>query len=171
MNDILRYKDYIASVHFSAEDEVFFGKVLGIDDLLSFEGNSVAELKKSFREAVEDYLQSCSELGKEPNKTYKGTFNVRINTELHKQAAAFAAIHNVSLNDLVGTAIGFALSREQDLADNIANQTFKVVQAFTRVRTTGKASNSVKSSARPKFQKSSRRAQLAQTPKSKKVAR
>ena len=74
MTDILQYKDYYASVHFNSEDEVFFGKILSIDDLVNFEGESVKALKKSFREAVEDYLQTCKELGKEPNKTYKGTF-------------------------------------------------------------------------------------------------
>ena len=70
MNDILQYKDYVASIHFSSVDEVFYGKILGIDDLISFEGASVKELKKSFQEAVEDYLETCKELGKDPNKTY-----------------------------------------------------------------------------------------------------
>ena len=58
MNDILQYKEYYASIHFSAEDEVFYGKILGINDLVSFEGLSVKELKKSFREAVADYLET-----------------------------------------------------------------------------------------------------------------
>ena len=105
MNDILQYKDYIASVHFSSEDDVFYGKILGINDLVSFEGASVKELKKAFQEAVEDYLETCKQIGKEPNKTYKGTFNVRIPTNLHKEAAVFAAINNLSLNDFVKTAI------------------------------------------------------------------
>src|SRR6186713_1783567 len=105
MNDILQYKDYYASVHFSAEDEIFYGKILGINDLVSFEGSSVKELKKSFHESVDDYLETCAQVGKEPEKTYKGTFNVRIPAELHKEAALFAAINNVSLNDFVKTAI------------------------------------------------------------------
>jgi predicted HicB family RNase H-like nuclease len=115
MNDILQYKDYIASIHFSSADEVFYGKILGIDDLISFEGASVKELKKSFKEAVEDYLETCKELGKEPNKTYKGTFNVRIGTELHRDAAVYAAIHNISLNDFVKTAIDFALLNKEGI--------------------------------------------------------
>lgn len=115
MNDILQYKDYVASIHFSSADEVFYGKILGIDDLISFEGASVKELKKSFQEAVEDYLETCKELGKEPNKTYKGTFNVRIGTELHKDAAVYAAIQNMSLNDFVKTAIDFALLNKEGL--------------------------------------------------------
>jgi predicted HicB family RNase H-like nuclease len=119
MNDILEYKGYYASLHFSSEDEVFYGKLLGIDDLVNFEGASVKELKKAFQEGVDDYLETCKELGKEPNKTYKGTFNVRITTDLHKEAANFAAIHNISLNDFVKTAISYALLHREDVNKRI----------------------------------------------------
>lgn len=115
MNDILQYRDYYASIHFSSEDEVFYGKVLGINDLVSFEGSSVKQLKKAFHGAVEDYLETCRALGKEPDKTYKGTFNVRIPTDLHKEAATFAALNNVSLNDFVKTAIHYALRHKNDV--------------------------------------------------------
>lgn len=119
MNDILDYKGYYATVHYSASDDVFFGKILGINDLVSFEGASVKELKKSFKEAVEDYLETCIELGKEPEKTYKGSFNVRIPSEMHKQAALFASIRNISLNDFVKTAIGYTLKHKAEI-DNLA---------------------------------------------------
>jgi predicted HicB family RNase H-like nuclease len=121
MNDILQYKDYYASVHFSAEDEVFYGKILGINDLVSFEGSSVRELKKSFHEAVEDYLAMCEQAGKDPDKTYKGTFNVRIPSDLHKEAAVFAAINNVSLNDFVKTAIHYALLHRHDVNNQLGS--------------------------------------------------
>jgi predicted HicB family RNase H-like nuclease len=121
MNDILQYKDYYASVHFSAEDEVFYGKILGINDLVSFEGSSVRELKKSFHEAVEDYLATCEQAGKDPDKTYKGTFNVRIPSDLHKEAAVFAAINNVSLNDFVKTAIHYALLHRHDVNNQLGS--------------------------------------------------
>lgn len=115
MNDILQYKDYYASVHFSSEDDVFYGKILGISDLVNFEGASVKELKKAFHEAVEDYIKTCQQIGKEPNKTYKGTFNVRIPTDLHKQAAVFAAKNNISLNDFIRTAIDYALLHKKEI--------------------------------------------------------
>ena len=70
MNDILEYKSYYAAVQFNAEDEIFHGKIIGINDLVSFEASSVRELKREFREAVEDYLETCKELGKEREKTY-----------------------------------------------------------------------------------------------------
>ena len=120
MNDILEYKGYYASVHFSSENEVFYGKIMGIDDLVNFEGASVKELKKAFHEAVEDYLETCEELGKEPNKTYKGTFNVRISTDLHKAAAVYASTQNISLNDFVKTAIDYALLHKEDLTRKIS---------------------------------------------------
>ncbi|GGH21570.1 type II toxin-antitoxin system HicB family antitoxin [Mucilaginibacter phyllosphaerae] len=119
MNDILQYKNYYASVQFSATDEVFFGKVLGINDLVSFEGSSVAELKISFEEAVEDYLETCIEIGKEPDKTYKGTFNVRVPANLHKEAALYAAIHNITLNEFVKVALSYTLDHKKEIATAI----------------------------------------------------
>ena len=111
MNDILQYKGYYANVQFSAEDEVFFGKILGINDVVLFEGTTVKKLKAAFKEAVDDYLQTCEELKKEPEKTYKGSFNVRIPSELHRQAALASAGKNMSLNDFVRYAIDLAVSK------------------------------------------------------------
>lgn len=111
MNDILEYKSYYAEVHFSGEDEVFYGKIIGINDLVSFEGTTVSELKKAFREAVDDYLVTCEELGKDAEKTYKGSFNVRIPSELHRQAARYATIKKMTLNDFVRYAIDSVISK------------------------------------------------------------
>ncbi|MGZ3873561.1 MAG: type II toxin-antitoxin system HicB family antitoxin [Mucilaginibacter sp.] len=118
MNDILQYKNYYASVHFSAADEVFYGKILGINDLISFEGASVKDLKASFKEAVEDYLDLCLEIGKPADKTYKGTFNVRVSPGLHKEASLFAAVHNITLNEFVKRALSFTL-QHKDEADRV----------------------------------------------------
>ena len=115
MNDVIQYKNYYGSVQFSAADEVFYGKIIGIKDLISFEGASVAELKSAFEEAVEDYLDICLEIGKEPEKTYKGTFNVRVPSSLHKEAALFAAAHNITLNEFVKKALSFTLRRKDEV--------------------------------------------------------
>lgn len=111
MNDILEYSGYYATLHFSAVDEVFHGKVMGINDLITFEGASVKELKKAFKESVEDYLKTCKALKKDPDKTFKGSFNIRIPVELHREAAMAASLKNMSLNDFVKNAIHFTLSR------------------------------------------------------------
>ncbi|MBD1393141.1 type II toxin-antitoxin system HicB family antitoxin [Mucilaginibacter glaciei] len=115
MNDILQYNNYYASVHFSADDEVFHGKILGINDLVSFEGASVKDLKNAFEEAVEDYLETCTMIDKTPEKTYKGTFNVRVSSTLHKEAAIFAAVNNITLNEFVKRALSFTLSHKNGI--------------------------------------------------------
>ncbi len=119
MTDIIQYKGYYASVHFSADDEIFFGKILGIDDLVSFEGSSVQELKAAFEEAVEDYLETCLALNKAPGKTYKGTFNVRVPATLHKEAAVFAAVHNITLNEFVKVALSYTLQHKEDINQSL----------------------------------------------------
>jgi predicted HicB family RNase H-like nuclease len=112
MNDVLQYKGYYANISFSAEDEVLFGKLIGINDLVNFEGESVKELKKAFHEAVDDYLETCKELGKDPEKTYKGSFNVRIPSDLHRQAAMVAATKKLTLNDFVRYALDLTIKKE-----------------------------------------------------------
>jgi predicted HicB family RNase H-like nuclease len=115
MSDLLTYKGYFGSARYSAADEVFYGKLEGIDDLVNYEGTSVKELIKAFREAVEDYLETCQKIGKEPNKTYKGSFNVRVPAEMHREAAIYAASKDISLNDFVKTAIQVALMKKSIL--------------------------------------------------------
>src|SRR5690554_5159230 len=109
MSNYLKYKDYLATLEFSAEDEVFYGRLFGINDLVSFEGSSVKEIKIAFEEAVEDYIETCKEIDKKPEKTFKGSFNVRIPADLHKNAAFVAVQNNVSLNDFVKGAIQYAV--------------------------------------------------------------
>ena len=104
-DNMLKYRDFYGSVEYSAADECFFGKIIGTTDLVTFEGNSVNSLKKAFTEAVEDYLVLCKEAGKEPQKTYKGSFNIRISPDLHKAAAAIASREGISLNAFVEKAI------------------------------------------------------------------
>ena len=116
MKDVLEYKGFIGSVRFSAGDDVFHGKLEGIDDLVSYEGATVVELKKHFRGAVDDYIVLCSEAGKNPVKSCKGTFNVRIPAELHQAAMRRAALQGVSLNQIVKAA----LEREVSGAGRIA---------------------------------------------------
>ena len=110
MKDVLKYKDFIASVHFSMEDEVFHGKIEGIGDLITFEGGTVADLKNAFEEAVEDYLDICKQIEKDPHKSFKGSFNVRIKPELHKKAVFKSLELGISLNQFVEKAISKLIS-------------------------------------------------------------
>ena len=92
-------------MQFSAEDKVFHGKIEGISDLVTFEGQTVAELIKAFHEAVNDYIELCKEAGKEPERPFKGSFNVRIPSDLHRKAAKKATLMGISLNQLVQKAL------------------------------------------------------------------
>jgi len=109
MNNTMQYKDYLGSVEFSEEDRLFFGKVLGIRSLVSYEGRTATELVKDFHGAVNDYLALCKQEGREPEKAYRGSFNVRISPELHKQAVIAALSKQVSLNNFVENSIEQAL--------------------------------------------------------------
>jgi predicted HicB family RNase H-like nuclease len=111
VSNILEYKGYIGRVEFSAEDKVFHGKIEYINDLVTFEATSVEQLEIEFKAAIEDYIETCSKLNIQPQKSFKGTFNVRITPELHKEAAFQAAKRNQSLNRLVEEAIKHELDR------------------------------------------------------------
>jgi predicted HicB family RNase H-like nuclease len=105
MKDVIRHKDFIGSIHYSAEDDCFFGRIEGIDDLVTFEGRDVDELKRSFREAIEDYAELCKKAKKPLFKSYGGTFNIRMPAELHQKAARKSALLGISLNQLVQRAV------------------------------------------------------------------
>ena len=112
MKNLMEYKDYYAKIEYSSEDDIFFGSIIGIDDSISFEGNSISELKKAFHEAVDDYLDMCRKMGKEPQKYYKGSFNVRISPEIHRKADLLARSKKMSLNKFVENAINEKTKQE-----------------------------------------------------------
>ena len=109
MKDILQYKDFVGSVHYDADDEIFFGKIEGIEYLVSFEGESVSELKNAFEDAVNDYISLCKENGKKIEKSYKGSFNVRISPEIHKKAKLLSMMQGISLNQFIQKAVEKAI--------------------------------------------------------------
>jgi predicted HicB family RNase H-like nuclease len=98
MANIIEYKGYIGSIEYSPEDKLFFGKIEMIEDLVTFEADSASELESNFKSVVDDYLVTCKELGREPQKAYKGVFNIRIDPKLHKKLYSEALKAGVSLN-------------------------------------------------------------------------
>lgn len=111
MSSMLEYKGYHASVEYDAEDNIFVGEVFGITDSLNFHGTSVTELKEMFVECIDNYLELCGKTGKNPDKEFKGTFNVRIPPEMHKKAALEAAKQKITLNQYVIKAIDQSFER------------------------------------------------------------
>ena len=105
MDNVLTYKNYFSIIKYSPESEIFYGKVEAIVDLVTYEGETAKEVKAAFEEAVDSYLETCIQVGKQPDKPYTGTFNVRVDTELHRRAAILSKQRNISLNQLVGEAL------------------------------------------------------------------
>lgn len=109
MKDMLSHKGYFGSIHYNPEDRIFYGKVEFIRSLVSYEGKDADSLESAFVEAVEDYLATCAELGNQPEKPFKGSFNVRIAPELHERVAIAASQHGMSLNRFVAEALSQAV--------------------------------------------------------------
>jgi predicted HicB family RNase H-like nuclease len=101
----LEYKNFIGTVNFSEEDDVFYGKLVGINALVTFEGQTVAGLKKAFKEAVSDYIKYCKTKGIKAQKTYTGVLNVRLTPEMHRNAAITATKRGTTLNSLIKQAV------------------------------------------------------------------
>ncbi|RZL05572.1 MAG: type II toxin-antitoxin system HicB family antitoxin [Pedobacter sp.] len=113
MKNYFEYKDYIGTVEFSAEDRIFFGRIQGINDLVTFEGASVKELESAFKASVDEYLELCTSLGKKPQKAFKGSFNVRISEKLHYDTAILAKKKGMNLNEVVKTALSYIVNHEE----------------------------------------------------------
>jgi predicted HicB family RNase H-like nuclease len=103
--DILKYKDYEGTAELDMTRRICRGKILFIDDLVTYEATSPAELQREFEAAVDDYIDTCASLGREPQKPLRGQFNVRVPPALHKAAALRALADNVSLNDVAVRAL------------------------------------------------------------------
>ena len=101
----IRDRGYTARPEYSVEDRVFYGTILGIDDMVDFQSESAKDLEEQFHKAVDDYLKFCAEIGKEPQKKYSGLFNVRIPPELHRELSLLAQAEGISLNKAVEQAI------------------------------------------------------------------
>jgi len=108
----LEHKGYTGSIEYSVDENLLYGKVLGIKSLISYEGVTGQDLENDFKNAITDYLLVCKEQGIEIEKPFKGNFNVRLPTKLHQKAALFAMETKTSLNNLVVESIRSRLLKE-----------------------------------------------------------
>jgi predicted HicB family RNase H-like nuclease len=111
MSQTLEYKGYNGLVLYSAEDEILHGRIVGIRDAITYEGKNVSSLQKNFKAAVDEYLRFCKAEGKMPDTPFKGSFNVRLGSELHKRVALYAEEHDKKLNTVVHDALEKYLTR------------------------------------------------------------
>jgi predicted HicB family RNase H-like nuclease len=105
------YKNYQAVVEFDAEDRIFTGRVVNTNDVIVFDGTSVDELEVAFHTAIDQYLQDCEALGKNPDKPFSGRFNLRIAPPLHRQIVMRAEQQGLSLNTFIERVLTEAIAR------------------------------------------------------------
>ena len=117
MSDLLEYKGYKGTVEFDSDDDILHGRVLFINSLLIYHGESIPELKLAFQNSIDDYLLHCEHTGTEPNKPFNGSFNVRIGSERHRKLAILAARKENSLNELVCDAVDLLINSKTNCQD------------------------------------------------------
>jgi len=105
---MMEYKGYIGNVEFDDEANIFHGEVINLRDVVTFQGSTVIQLRKAFRDSVDDYLDFCDERGESPEKPYSGKFMVRVEPELHKAVAMHAKMEHKSLNAWVRDTLAVA---------------------------------------------------------------
>lgn len=109
---MMTYKGYIGQVEFDDKAEIFHGEVINTRDVITFQGKSVAQLKRAFHESIDDYLAFCKERNEEPDLPFSGKFNLRIDPELHKQVSILARKHQMSLNKWISEIIKIHVQEE-----------------------------------------------------------
>ena len=105
MKNMIKHKGYFGSIHYNSDDRIFYGKIEFIRALISYEGQDADSIEAAFHEAVDDYLATCDEMGREPEKPFKGSFNVRIPPDLHERIMIAATQHGMTLNRFVAEAL------------------------------------------------------------------
>lgn len=106
---MMKYKGYIGHVEYDDDAKIFHGEVVGLKDIITFQGKSVKELEIAFKESIDEYLAWCKKRGEKPEKTFSGTFNLRIPPELHAKLALHARTMGMSLNSYVAEKLRFAI--------------------------------------------------------------
>jgi len=131
LKNTLQYKGFLGSIEISIEDNCLHGKLMFIDDLVTYEADSLTKLKSEFEAAVEDYLNTCKKLDRNPIKPFSGTFNVRIGPELHQTLARYAVKKSSSINDVVKKALVeyFEKPRPQEVIHKHIH-TYKIEETF-----------------------------------------
>ena len=102
---MMEYKGYLGTVEYDAQAKIFHGDIINTRDVITFQGTTVDEIERAFKDSIDDYITWCKEEGVEPEKPYSGKFNVRVSPELHRQVAIAAKKMRVSLNSFVEKAI------------------------------------------------------------------
>ena len=112
----MKYKGYTGLVELEEGSDVLFGRVIGLRDVITFQGESVAEVTQAFHDSVDDYLEFCAERGESPEKPYSGQFVLRLDPELHRELANLAQARSTSLNALIEAILKNTVPTQSDIA-------------------------------------------------------
>ena len=107
---MMKYKKYFGHIEYDDKAKIFHGEVIGLKDVITFQGTTVDEIEKAFKDSIDDYLDWCKERGEKPEKPYSGKFNLRIPPELHAKLVAHAELENISLNVYVAKTLKRAVN-------------------------------------------------------------
>ena len=102
---MMKYKGYFGQIAYDDEAKVFYGEVIGLKDVITFQGTNAQEIEQAFRDSVDDYLVWCKERGETPEKTYSRNIRVRMAPDLHAGLALEAARQGISLNELINNKL------------------------------------------------------------------
>lgn len=122
--ETIKYKDFVGSVEVNLKDKCIHGKILFINDLVTYESEELVEIETEFRAAVDDYIETCEELEIEPFKSFSGTFNVRIEPESHQKLALYATQKSLKINTVVKKAIDEYLDKPNQISEIHNHNTF-----------------------------------------------
>ncbi len=106
---MMQYKGYLGNIEYDDQAEIFHGEVINTRDVITFQGRSVAELRKAFKDSIDDYLSFCAERGEKPDNPFSGQFITRISPDLHRKITAAATISGQSLNSWVSEQLEHAV--------------------------------------------------------------
>ena len=109
---MLTYKNYVAKVDFCSEAKIFHGEVIGTQDVITFQGKSVGELEKAFKDSIEDYLEFCEKKKKKPEKSFSGRLNLRLDPDTHRRVAILSSTEEESINQWINEAIEEKIGRK-----------------------------------------------------------
>ncbi len=133
----LKHRNYLGSVECDIENRIMYGKLLFIDDIVTYEGKDIDQLVSSFKSAVEDYIVTCEELNREPRKTHSGSLNIRIGEQLHRDAAILAFKNGKNLNEFIKEAISDKINNQDPDSIDLA-----VSEIVEQIYTSGKVISS-----------------------------
>jgi len=97
----MKYKGYVGQVTYDDDAKIFHGEIIGLKDVITFQGTTVSELEKAFQDSVDDYLTWCKERGEQPEKSFSGNLRIRITSEDHARLAHEASLRGKSLNSWI----------------------------------------------------------------------